>query len=755
MGKLTATHEGPRPSILASMSEGQPELEGISGILVVDATADGRPITYASPGFELLTGYGADEVVGRSPKLLQGPDTDPRAVAALSAAITAGEPAYATLLNYRADGTPFWNELTLAPERDGSGAVVRWLGVQRDVTDRMRRHARLQELAYFDPLTGLANQAALHDELRSALHRARVHDREAALLLVDLDDFRHVNDRHGRRAGDVLLRAVADRLRAVVRPQDLLARHDSDTFALLLKDLPGNAAAVATDLADRVLAALAEPFGADALQVRLGASIGVALFPSEAATAAEMVDGADIAVETAKAEGKNRVHVHRRRHGDDLLLAPDAAFAPGAYGDELAAILARGDLTVAFQPIVDLATGGVVAVEALARGPEGSPLHRPDRLFAAAEAAGRVVELDWACRAVTVRAALDRGLGSEVAVVLNCAAAAAGTPPPAAQAELWARAERELHLLLEVDERALAQHPAALVNALAAERRAGHAVGLDDLGAGVRGLAAVGLAAPAVLKVDLRLMAQRPAAERAAIAAAVATEAARTGATVAAEGIEAEDQLATARALGATIGQGWLFGRPGDLPTRGTTVPGTTVPGTTVPVTTVPVTTAEQRTPFEVASATASASEATGAVVAEAAGLIEQQALEIGEGAIVLAAVRDAEQLTPSVCERYRALARSASFVATFGVAIGPTPAPGVRGCDLDSDDPLASEWCVLVVGPETAAALVARDLGGNAPQAERRYELATTRDRDVVLAAARTLVRRLTDRVPTGTTRP
>src|SRR3954471_9920682 len=128
-------------------------------MVAVDARAEDLPISWVSPGFELLTGYGAGEVLGRNPRLLQGPDTDPRAISLLTEAIAAGRDAYVTLLNYRADGTPFWNEVAIAPQRDaGSGEILRRIGPPRDVTDRMRASARLHELAYYDTLTGLANR---------------------------------------------------------------------------------------------------------------------------------------------------------------------------------------------------------------------------------------------------------------------------------------------------------------------------------------------------------------------------------------------------------------------------------------------------------------------------------------------------------------------------------------------------------------------------------------------------------------------
>src|SRR3954467_4534398 len=258
-----------------------PGVGGLAAIVAVDARAEGLPISWVSPGFELLTGYGAGEVLGRNPKLLQGPDTDPRSISLLTEAIAAGRDAYVTLLNYRADGTPFWNEVAIAPERDAaSGEIVRWLGTQRDVTDRMRVSARLHELAYFDTLTGLANRAALHDELRSAMHRARVHETEIALLQIDVDDFRRVNDQWGHQAGDALLRVVADRLRSVIRPQDVLARVGGDEFALLLKDLPAGAGdRVARELAARILEAIrAAPHEVGDLRLETRASVGIGLY---------------------------------------------------------------------------------------------------------------------------------------------------------------------------------------------------------------------------------------------------------------------------------------------------------------------------------------------------------------------------------------------------------------------------------------------------------------------------------------------
>jgi diguanylate cyclase (GGDEF)-like protein/PAS domain S-box-containing protein len=725
------------------MDRPNPDLEGLAAIIAVDPHADGLPISWVSPGFELLTGYGASEVLGRNAKLLQGPDTDPRTVSVLTEAIAAGRDAYVTLLNYRADGTPFWNEVSIAPERDAQGHLVRWMGTQRDVTDRMRVHAKLHELAYYDALTGLANRSALHDELRSSMHRARVRETEIALLQIDVDDFRRVNEKWGHQAGDALLRVAADRLRSVVRPQDVLARLGGDEFALLLKDLPaGEGERVAKELGARILTAVREePHVVGDLRLQMRVSIGVGLYrQGTTTTSADLLHDADVAVQTAKSGGKDALRVHRTATGDAVLV-PDDAFDPGAAAGELDRILAAADVTAVYQPIVDLASGELLAYEALARGPEGSPLHRPDRLFATAHATGRAVELDWACRIVAVRGALESGLGRDASLFLNAEPVAIGTPCPPAHAELWDRAQRELDLVIEITERAVTARPAELIGTIADARGAGHGIALDDLGADVRSLALLPLVEPDIIKLDLRLVQDRPSTDQAAIVSAVAAEHERTGAQILAEGIETDEHVAIARTLGASLGQGWKFGRPGPLPQAGArpsrvrrkAVAAPELPGDT---------------PFAVVSGVRETSAATKRLLLPMSLHLEQRALRIGEGAVILSAFQDARHFTKATVRRYEALARRSSLVAAFGVGLPEEPVHGVRGAWLDADDALAGEWSVVVLGPHFAGALVATDLGdADRPEGDRRFTFATVYDRGLVIAAARTLLSRIAPR--------
>ncbi len=703
----------------------------ITGIVVADATEPGCPITYVSAGFEELTGYAAEEVIGRSCRLLQGPDTDPRAVDVLRRAIADGADARVTILNYRADGTPFWNELVLSPERDDEGRLVRYHGVQRDVTAEIGTSARLHALAHYDSLTGLANRRSFHEELHAALRAARVSDTQLALLCVDLDDFKRINDTHGHMAGDLVLQAVAERLRSVVRAGDLLSRPGGDEFLILIKGL-SDVSAVAAELAARVVTCLRRPF--DFTEVR--ASVGVSTFPGDAVTFADLLRHADSAMYVAKGGGKDGFHVYQSRARRPVAGISDDDFDPHAATGELDLILAARSVTPAFQPIVELGTGQVVAYEALARGPEGSPLHRPDRLFAAAEAAGRVDELDWLCRAEAVAAALRAKLGHSVALFLNSEPSAIGTPCPPAHAAVWERGMRELDLVLELTERAATDRPAELSRVVDEHRAAGRGIALDDVGADVRSLALLPLIEPEVIKLDLRLVQDRPSTEQAAIVSAVAAEHERTGAAVLAEGIETEAHLGIALSLGATLGQGWMWGRPGPLPAspsgRWTRRP-------------VGRRAQSGRTPFEVIARERPSAEATKGLLLPMSHHLENRALRIGEGAVVLSAFQHARHFTPRTMRRYETLVVASSLVAAFAVDLDTEPVRGVRGAHVDPEDPLAGEWSVIVIGPHFAGALVAQDLGDRGPDADRRFRFATAYDRGLVIDAARTLVGRVT----------
>ena len=265
-----------------------------SGVAIADATQPEHPIVYVNPAFERLTGYAAAEMVGRNCRLLQGPDTDPAAIAEMSAALREHRECRVTLLNERKDGTPFWCEIHLAPVRDESGRVVQYIGVQNDVTARVDAENELRHLADHDPLTGLPNRAALQRRSQELLSKGR----PVALLFVDVDAFKAVNDEVGHEGGDAVLCRIAERLREVAGPDAFVARHAGDEFVVLLE---GGDELGARRAAGAIEAALDAPLPLGERTLTVGASVGAASFPADAEDFAALLRHADAAMYGRKA----------------------------------------------------------------------------------------------------------------------------------------------------------------------------------------------------------------------------------------------------------------------------------------------------------------------------------------------------------------------------------------------------------------------------------------------------------------------
>lgn len=467
--------------------------------------------------------------------------------------------------------------------------------------------------------------------------------------------------------------------------------------------------------------------------------MGVSLFPRDAADGASLLRHADSAMYGAKDRngGGWGFYGGRVETLEPLLTTtPVRARDAPAHSAVLAELLRGDDLRADYQPLIELATEQVVGYEALIRGPEGSPLERPDDLFAAARAADRLGELDWACRAAAVRGALEGGLPTPLRLFINAEPEALGLPCPERHREVWARAS-ELDLVVEITERALTARPADLMHSLEEFRNRGWSTALDDVGADSRSLALMELLGPDVVKLDLRLIQARPNREVAEIVAAVNAYAERTGAVVLAEGIETPEHLATARSIGASHGQGWRFGRPGPLPADLAST-ARVLPSRTSEVT------AAGSTPFETVGQILPVRQATKPLLLEMTWLLERQALALGETAILLSVFQTAERFTPLTRKRYARLAKKLAFVAGLGVGMEVEPAPGVRGATLADDDALKDEWSVVVLAPHFAGALVAVDLGDSGPDDQRRFDYAVTYDRRLVTIAAGTLMRRV-----------
>ncbi|MFC3689980.1 diguanylate cyclase domain-containing protein [Aquipuribacter hungaricus] len=408
----------------------------------------------------------------------------------------------------------------------------------------------------------------------------------------------------------------------------------------------------------------------------------------------------------------------------------------------------EGGIRSVFQPIVDLDTGLVVAYEALARGPRGSSLERPDLLFAVARAEGVLAELDEACRAAAFRGAIEVGLLAPLTLFVNVEPEVLDSAPLDDLLALAEGAPGHLQVVVEITERALANRPAELLRTVDRVRELGWGVALDDVGAESLSLAFMPLLRPDVVKLDLSLVQERPGPAVAQIMNAVNAYAESTGARLLAEGIEDEHHLRTARALGAQLGQGWMFGRPQPGPAEGYGTGSLELPapasghdpGATSPFALLPVGTVLRRSPK--------------ALLIEVSKQLEREAMRLGETAVVASTFQEARHFTPATTGRYRDLVDRVGFVCAVGEDLPDEPVPGLRGASLAPTDPVRGEWDVVVLAPHFSAALLARDLGDTGPDADRMFEYALTYSRGTVVAAAQALLSRVAPRT-TASLRP
>ena len=403
-------------------------------------------------------------------------------------------------------------------------------------------------------------------------------------------------------------------------------------------------------------------------------------------------------------------------------------------------VLADGTIHSLFQPIVDLDTGEVVAYEALARGPKG-PFESPDQLFGAARRDGCLEELDAACRVAAFRGAIEQKLLSPLTLFVNVEPDALDSAPLNDLIAIAESACGRLRVVMEITERALAVRPADLLQTVARVRQLGWGVALDDVGADSLSLAFMPLLQPDVVKLDLRLVQERPGAAVAEIMNAVNAYAERTGALILAEGIETENHLKVARALGARLGQGWMFGRPSPGAAAHYGVAQLKLP----PAPAVGDTTDSS---FACLPSDVPLRRSPKALLIELSKQLEREAMRHGETTVVAATFQEARHFTPATAQRYRDLVARTGFVCALGEDLPSEPVPGVRGAALAPDDPLCGEWDITVIGPHFAAALLARDLGDGGPDMERTFEYALTYRRDVVVAATNALLARVVPKV-------
>jgi diguanylate cyclase (GGDEF)-like protein/PAS domain S-box-containing protein len=536
--------------------------EGVPSVAYIfEPGIEGRCL-YISPSVEDVLGYPRRQWLeerGLWDRILH-PDDEERVVSNEAECARSGEKLVQEYRLRSADGRDVWirDEMTVVFDRQ-TGRDPLFYGVFLDVSDRKRMEVELERLALYDPLTGLPNRALFGDRLRQVLNR-RGRDTATAVYFLDLDRFKRINDSLGHSAGDAVLREVAERLTGVVRPEDTVARFGGDEFTVLCESVGGVLEAVA--IADRLQRPLRHPLRLGGAELRLSASIGVALVESsEGGDGQRLIEDADAAMYRAKERGGARTELFDNAMRDNAVRAMRVE-------QELQRALEQGELRLRYQPSVDLASGQVIGAEALVRWEHPQRgLIVPDSFLGVAEETGLIVPLgswvvgetcrqlaEWQTRPETAELRVSVNLSARelthpdvVTTVLNCVRES-GIDPRS--------------LAIEVTESTAMADGDTGFRALRDLSAEGIRVAIDDFGTGYSSMEQLRRMPVDIVKVDRSFVSgmASDSTDR-EIVAAVVGMARALNLSVVAEGIETREQAEALRELGCDIGQGFLFAK--------------------------------------------------------------------------------------------------------------------------------------------------------------------------------------------------
>lgn len=523
------------------------------------ATSRDLPLIYVNPAFEKMTGYTAEEVLGRDCRFLQGTDLAQKGREEFQKSIKLGRPAKVLLRNYRKDGQKFINDVNLSPVSDESGTITHILGIQNDVTDQLEIKAKLAKQAQYDSLTGLANRYLLLERLNSSLEKAALERSQIAVVIVDLDNFKHLNDRLGHMQTDVLLVQISRRLNALVEATDTVARLGGDEFALILKNWSDLGRL--QKLIDKLLVEIRKPILSGEQELLVTGSAGVALFPQDGSNSEELLQMADLSMYWIKKCGKNSVRFYsselRFNRNEPLDVAIGFRHA-----------LQNREFCLYYQPRVSSDNLRITGFEALIRWqhPERGLL-LPAQFIRIAEDTGLINEIGrWVLEEALEQNAAWRKLGLEpVTIAVNVSPAQIRDPefPNIVAAALAKTGVPAASLELELTESLLIDNADLADASLRALKKLGVRIAIDDFGAGYSGLHYLSRFPVDTIKIDLfftrNIVTNKTAAT---ICRSIIALGEALGLTTVGEGVEEESQASLLRSWQCSELQGYMFAKP-------------------------------------------------------------------------------------------------------------------------------------------------------------------------------------------------
>ena len=531
----------------------------INAIVITDYREDDLPIVYVNPAFERMTGYASAEAMGRNPRFLAAADVNQPELEAIQVALKEKRDCRVVLRNHRKDGSMYWSELHIAPVKDDDGEVTHYVGVQNDITAMKKYQSEIEQQANFDSLTGLPNRNLLTDRAATAIVRAGRDAHGIAVVLIDLDNFRLVNDSLGHAVGNQLLRLVGERLGSALREMDTIARLGGDEFVLVLGEQESER--TISSQMQRIVDVFARPFAVGEQELFVTVSIGVASYPQDGEGFDVLLKNAEVAMYRAKDLGRNTFQFYaaemNARVAERLTME-----------NWLRRAVEHRELLLHFQPQLDLRTGHIFGAEALVRWQHPKlGMVSPARFIPLAEQTGLIVPIgEWVLRAACAQ---------------NKAWQDAGLPPIAVAVNISARQFREKSLLksvaaileetgleprfleLEVTESAIMHDAEGVIAILQQLKAMGVMLSIDDFGTGYSSLSYLKRFPVDRLKIDQSFIRDLAlGADSAAIVQAVITLGHSLNLKVIAEGVETAAQLQFLRQRECDEKQGYFFSRP-------------------------------------------------------------------------------------------------------------------------------------------------------------------------------------------------
>ncbi|MBI4666303.1 MAG: PAS domain S-box protein [Nitrospinae bacterium] len=526
------------------------------GVMV---TSDTGIIQFVNPAFTSITGYVPEEAIGHQPKILRSDRHSKDFYEDMWKTLTREGKWQGEIWNRRKDGEPYPEWLTITSIKDKMGRTTQYAAVFYDITELKRSQERIKYQANHDALTGLPNRTLFHDRLAVAMAHAHRHERKLAVLFIDLDNFKNINDSLGHAVGDILLQNIASRFALCAREEDTIARIGGDEFVILLEEIESEEAPL--NVARRIIQTVSEPMYIRGHELYAGASIGVTIYPADGEDAETLLKNADTAMYRAKERGKNNFQLFTPSMNEKVVRRL-------GLENSLRKALDRDEMRVFYQPKVDVITRKLIGAEALLRWtPAGSKPVSPMEFIPVAEETGLIIRIgEWVMRATCDRTRrwMDMGWDSLV-VSVNISARQLDQREflDSTRAILEETALPPKMLEFEITESAVMSNINHAIDIMNRATQMGIGVSMDDFGTGYSSLSQLKKLPLNQLKIDKSFIHDVPEDKNAvAISLAIISMAHSMGMKVVAEGVETEEQLNFLKEHRCDTIQGYYFAKP-------------------------------------------------------------------------------------------------------------------------------------------------------------------------------------------------